>query len=123
MIQKTANKLGVPNSFGQMMAGPKRVAQPRERASMRFSKVVLLTGAAALLLAAAGCDQQPPAAPVQPATAAPGARPKKTYQDLVVGYAQIGAESEWRTANTASVKEAAAQLGVELKFVDGQQKQ
>jgi ABC-type sugar transport system substrate-binding protein len=90
---------------------------------MRFSKVVLLTGAAALLLAAAGCDQQPPAAPVQPATAAPGARPKKTYQDLVVGYAQIGAESEWRTANTASVKEAAAQLGVELKFVDGQQKQ
>ena len=25
---------------------------------------------------------------------------KKTYQDLVIGFAQIGAESEWRTAST-----------------------
>jgi ABC-type sugar transport system substrate-binding protein len=90
---------------------------------MRFSNVLLLVATSALLLAAAGCDQQPPAVPPQQTTAAPGARPKKTYQDLVVGYAQIGAESEWRTANTISVKEAAAQLGVELKFVDGQQKQ
>ena len=47
----------------------------------------------------------------------------KTYQDLIVGYAQLGAESEWRSANTASVKEAAAALGVELKFSDAQQKQ
>jgi ABC-type sugar transport system substrate-binding protein len=42
---------------------------------------------------------------------------------LVVGYAQIGAESEWRTANTVSVKETAEQLGIELKFSDAQQKQ
>ncbi len=90
---------------------------------MKFSNVLLLVVIAALLIAAAGCDQQPPVVPLQEATAAPGAHPKKTYQDLVVGYAQIGAESEWRTANTISVKEAAAQLGVELKFVDGQQKQ
>ena len=47
----------------------------------------------------------------------------KSYQDLVVGYAQIGAESEWRIANTASMKETADELGVELKFADGQQKQ
>jgi ABC-type sugar transport system substrate-binding protein len=90
---------------------------------MKFSNVLLLVAISALCLAAAGCDQLHPAAPAQEATAAPGARPKKTYQDLVVGYAQIGAESGWRTANTISVKEAAAQLGVELKFVDGQQKQ
>jgi ABC-type sugar transport system substrate-binding protein len=51
------------------------------------------------------------------------AKPKKTYQDLVVGFAQIGAESEWRTANTVSIKETAQQLGVELKFSDAQQKQ
>jgi ABC-type sugar transport system substrate-binding protein len=90
---------------------------------MKFSKVLLLVVISALLLAAAGCDQQPPVVPAQQTTAAPGAHPKKTYQDLVVGYAQIGAESEWRTANTISVKETAQQLGVELKFSDGQQKQ
>ena len=47
----------------------------------------------------------------------------KTYSELVVGYSQIGAESEWRTGNTASIKEAAAELGVELLFLDAQQKQ
>lgn len=48
---------------------------------------------------------------------------KKTYKDLVVGFAQVGAESEWRTGNSQSIKEAAEQLGVELIFADGQQKQ
>jgi simple sugar transport system substrate-binding protein len=47
----------------------------------------------------------------------------KTYSELVVGYSQIGAESEWRTGNTASIQEAAAALGVELLFSDAQQKQ
>ena len=47
----------------------------------------------------------------------------KTYQNLVVGYSQIGAESEWRVGNTMSIKEAAADLGVELLFSDAQQKQ
>lgn len=46
-----------------------------------------------------------------------------TYEELVVGYSQIGAESEWRTGNTASIKEAADELGVALIFSDGQQKQ
>jgi galactofuranose transport system substrate-binding protein len=55
--------------------------------------------------------------------APPVTTPKKSYQDLVVGYAQIGAESEWRIANTASMRETADELGVELKFADGQQKQ
>ena len=45
------------------------------------------------------------------------------YEELVVGYSQIGAESEWRTGNTDSIKEAAESLGVELIFSDGQQKQ
>jgi ABC-type sugar transport system substrate-binding protein len=48
---------------------------------------------------------------------------KKTYQNLVVGYSQIGAESEWRTGNTISIKDAAESLGVELIFSDAQQKQ
>jgi ABC-type sugar transport system substrate-binding protein len=41
----------------------------------------------------------------------------------VLGFAQVGAESEWRTANTESIKSAAAESGVELKFSDAQQKQ
>ncbi len=48
---------------------------------------------------------------------------KKTYQNLVVGYSQLGAESEWRTGNTASIQKAAESLGVELIFSDAQQKQ
>jgi ABC-type sugar transport system substrate-binding protein len=42
---------------------------------------------------------------------------------LVIGFAQTGAESEWRTANTDSVKLAAEEAGVQLRFYDGQQKQ
>ncbi|MGJ7484569.1 ABC transporter substrate-binding protein [Variovorax sp. LT2P21] len=42
---------------------------------------------------------------------------------LVLGFAQVGAESEWRTANTESIKSAAKDAGIELKFSDAQQKQ
>ena len=42
---------------------------------------------------------------------------------LVLGFSQVGAESEWRTANTASIKAAAKDAGVTLKFADAQQKQ
>ncbi|MDM0085271.1 ABC transporter substrate-binding protein [Variovorax sp. J31P179] len=41
----------------------------------------------------------------------------------VLGFAQVGAESEWRTANSESIKSAAADAGIELKFSDAQQKQ
>jgi galactofuranose transport system substrate-binding protein len=46
-----------------------------------------------------------------------------THAEMVVGYSQIGAESNWRTGNTASIQETAAALGVELIFDDGQQRQ
>lgn len=42
---------------------------------------------------------------------------------LVVGYAQLGAESEWRTACTNSIKSEAESRGIDLKFSDAQQKQ
>jgi galactofuranose transport system substrate-binding protein len=42
---------------------------------------------------------------------------------IVLGFSQIGAESEWRTANTNSIKSAAEQAGIRLKFSDAQQKQ
>ncbi|HRW49059.1 MAG: hypothetical protein KDD77_03685, partial [Caldilineaceae bacterium] len=62
----------------------------------------------ALMLSLVGCTTVVPAAPAAEApagdqAAAPAADTAgKTFEDLVVGYAQIGAESEWRTANTQS---------------------
>lgn len=42
---------------------------------------------------------------------------------IVLGFSQIGAESEWRTANTSSIRSAAEAAGIRLKFSDAQQKQ
>ena len=42
---------------------------------------------------------------------------------LTIGFAQLGAESGWRDAETESVKAAAAERGIDLKFSDAQQKQ
>ncbi len=91
---------------------------------MNFSRAVCSTMTVMMCLMVAGCSNQPLAtSAAHLPSRAPDARSKKTYQDLIVGYVQLGAESEWRTANTDSVKEAAAQLGVELRFSDAQQKQ
>ncbi|MEU8176097.1 ABC transporter substrate-binding protein [Microbispora hainanensis] len=42
---------------------------------------------------------------------------------IVMGFAQVGAESGWRTANTKDIQETAKEAGIELKFSDAQQKQ
>jgi len=42
---------------------------------------------------------------------------------IVLGFSQIGAESEWRTANTESIKAAAIISNIDLRFADAQQKQ
>ena len=42
---------------------------------------------------------------------------------ITMGFAQVGAESGWRTANTKDVQESAKEAGVDLKFTDAQQKQ
>ncbi|WP_322937338.1 ABC transporter substrate-binding protein [Nocardioides bizhenqiangii] len=42
---------------------------------------------------------------------------------IVMGFAQVGAESGWRTANTESIKASADEAGYELKFSDAQGKQ
>ena len=42
---------------------------------------------------------------------------------ITVGFSQVGAESEWRTANTRSVREALAPPDFDLRFSDAQQKQ
>ncbi len=74
----------------------------------------------AALVLAAGCTTSAPA----PADPQSGAGPvRKTYADVIIGFAQLGAESEWRVANTNSIQATAAELGIELRFSDAQQKQ
>ncbi|MDP9043235.1 MAG: ABC transporter substrate-binding protein [Pseudomonadota bacterium] len=49
--------------------------------------------------------------------------PAFAQDKIVLGFSQVGAESEWRTANTESIKSAAKDAGIDLKFSDAQQKQ
>ena len=70
---------------------------------------LMLAAAAALLVACSGGDPK--------SQAGNGARP------IVLGFSQIGAESEWRTANTTSIQSAAPEAGITLRFSDAQQKQ
>ncbi len=94
------------------------------RISHLFSILIILV----MLLVPVSCSQstlpaatQKPSTPAAFSTANP--KPLKTYKDLIIGFAQLGAESEWRVANTKSIKETAANLGVELRFSDAQQNQ
>ena len=41
---------------------------------------------------------------------------------LTIGFAQTGAESAWRNANTISIKDEAKKRGVDLRFVDANSK-
>ncbi|XXU40426.1 ABC transporter substrate-binding protein [Sorangium sp. So ce1000] len=48
---------------------------------------------------------------------------KEEKKQITLGFSQIGAESEWRTANTKSIEESAKAAGIDLKLSDAQQKQ
>jgi simple sugar transport system substrate-binding protein len=75
---------------------------------MNHKKMIVTTALAVLAMAGMGaCSRQE----------ADGA------DQIVLGFSQIGAESEWRTANTNSITQAAADAGITLKFSDAQQKQ
>lgn len=42
---------------------------------------------------------------------------------IVLGFSQLGAESDWRRANSQSIKTAAREADIELKFLEGDQRQ
>ena len=81
-----------------------------------MKKFIAIAAAGALLVGLAGC-----------ASGAGGTAPEASgpvpLDELVVGFAQVGAESGWRTANTKDIQAAFADSGMELKFSDAQQKQ
>ena len=82
-----------------------------------MKKIIATVLAAVMMVIAAGCGGGGQTA--QNSGGAKDAGGKK----ITMGFSQIGAESEWRTANTESVKKAAADAGIELQFSDAQQKQ
>jgi simple sugar transport system substrate-binding protein len=87
-----------------------------------IKKIAFVIVLATMILAACAPAAQAPAASA-PSGAAKCA-PNCTYKDMVLCYPQLGAESDWRTANSASFKETAAKDGIkQLIFSDAQQKQ
>ncbi len=90
---------------------------------MKLSQVTSLFIIFMLLLGPVSCTQGPSLSPARQPTLTPAESPKKAYTDIIVGFAQLGAESEWRVANTKSILETATQMGIELRFSDAQQKQ
>lgn len=90
---------------------------------MRTSRILLFFVLLASILGPLACSPFSVSSITSPLESASASEQEKAYEDLIVGYAQLGAESEWRAANTISIKETAEQLGVELRFFDAQQKQ
>lgn len=81
-----------------------------------MKKQILFLTALLLSMSIAGCGEK--------ATPAVSAEGEKTDYTLVVGFSQLGAESDWRSENTQSIKETFCEgSGYELIFDDGQQKQ
>ncbi|MRG60415.1 substrate-binding domain-containing protein [Agromyces sp. CFH 90414] len=80
-----------------------------------MKKLIGLAAAGALIVGLAGC-----ASGGSGGGAAEGPVP---LDELVVGFAQVGAESGWRTANTKDIQASFEEAGIELKFSDAQQKQ
>src|SRR6185503_11679004 len=83
-----------------------------------ISRRSFLTGATAVAVtgvtgALAACGKKE-----SPSTSGPSGA-----KTITLGFSQVGSESGWRSANTTSVKEAAAAAGITLKFSDAQQKQ
>jgi simple sugar transport system substrate-binding protein len=106
---------------------PKQVKLTKGEIRMKTSRVMFFIAVVLLLGVLAGCTAAVAPAPSTEAGAAaaePPAAGKLTFADLVLCFPQLGAESDWRTANTASMKETAAKLGIkQLVFSDAQQKQ
>ncbi|MGC5223684.1 ABC transporter substrate-binding protein [Micromonospora sp. DT81.3] len=84
-------------------------------------KLISVAAVGALLIGLAGCASGGAGAGGGAET--DGGSGPKPIEDLVVGFAQVGAESGWRTANTTDIQSAFEEAGIELKFSDAQQKQ
>jgi galactofuranose transport system substrate-binding protein len=110
---------------------------------MKIAKILGMLMIACIILSACAPAAAPTEAPAAPATSAPAAPPTTApaapaaakpfgaascapnckYADMTMCFPQLGAESDWRTADTASFKDEATKDGFKLVFSDAQQKQ
>jgi len=92
---------------------------------LRIKTIAFVVVVAAMVLVACGGPAAAPAAPAAPAGPFGAAKcaPNCTYKDMTMCFPQLGAESDWRTADTASFKSEAQKDGFQLVFSDAQQKQ
>jgi ABC-type sugar transport system, periplasmic component len=97
--------------------------------SIRTSFVWINLLLVSLAIMTAGCSRtavtpmEPPAAsgPVIPDPRA--AEAAADQHKIVLGFSQLGSESDWRNANTRSIQEAAKEAGIELLFDNAEQSQ
>jgi simple sugar transport system substrate-binding protein len=83
-------------------------------------KTIVAFAASALILALSACSSSATPAATGGASGGPA---NKALDKIVVGFAQVGAESGWRTANTKDIQDSFKTAGIQLKFSDAQQKQ
>lgn len=84
-----------------------------------FKKTAAVVLAAMMLISLAGCgSKQTPAQ-----NSSPDANAEKEDKSIYVGFVQVGAESDWRMANTKSMQETFTEAkGYKFEMVDAQQK-
>ena len=83
---------------------------------MKLLRIFFLLPLFGLALVFIGCDQMDTLTPTEETDYQSDTVGEKGYEDLIIGFVQLGAESEWRVANTNSIKETAEELGIELRF-------
>lgn len=79
--------------------------------------LVLFTGIiiAVFSLAVTGCGKK--------SNKSSASEKAKQEKNIIVGFSQIGAESEWRTCNTENIMQAANEAGIQVIYSNAEQKQ
>lgn len=108
------------------------IRERSNRIEARLLSVMLAALLPGLLLLTAGCEapggtasRDVPTSPVSsmPAGNGAGEEQEAPEQPIVLGFSQLGSESDWRMANSRSIRESAAEAGIELLFDNAEQSQ
>jgi len=94
---------------------------------MKVTRIFRFVVVVALVLGAVACGSAGTPAPSGSTGGAPfgqaSCAPNCKFSDMTMCFPQLGAESDWRTADTASFRDEAQQDGFKLVFSDAQQHQ